>query len=99
MSRSNPTDPSRLASKRDPLAEFARSTAQSRSGWTRALQVECQRHHAAEGVPCWSWEGEDGADHAGLCDHRAREAGLIRPGRFEHPGAGPRTSKGHRPLN
>lgn len=80
MSRSNPSDPSRTPSKRDPAHERHMSAAQSAAAWARALQVPCERHDAPDGAPCWSWEGEDGAVHAGLCGGRARIAGLVRPG-------------------
>ena len=82
MSRSHPYKPEADKNRidhRDPAHERHMSAVQSTAGWARALQTPCERHDAPEGLPCWSWEGEDGADHAGLCGRRARIAGLVRP--------------------
>lgn len=98
MSKSNPSDPSRTPSKRDPDHERKLSAAQSRAGWARALEAPCERHHAPEGAPCWSWEGEDGADHEGLCDRRARIAGLVRPAAPSRVAGAP-TPSNHRHPN
>lgn len=90
MSRNNLYKPEADKNRRaaDPAHERKLSAAQSAAGWERALQVECEIHHASGGVPCWTWPGSRG-HHKGLCEARARAAGLVRPAPRPRSGKAP----------